>query len=268
MVGCRHVTASTGAPAAGRRDDRRRRAATWPRPGGSRSRCAGSAGARRRPDGHLPTLPRQGRAGRRSLDRLIAECVDRVDDERAVARPADARLTPGLAGGLRRPSPAVGVEAASQTTGGPGEAAAINWILRRPRPRPGSTGADSVRFYAACSRLRARRLGRPVAAAGSEDAPGRRPRAGSAIAGRGHVRRTPTAAAVRNELEALRDRDVYGHGRRGLPRRHHRAARPRPRAEPYSHSMVPGGLLVMSRVTRLTSATSLVIRVEIVSSRS
>ena len=36
----------------------------------------------------------------------------------------------------------------------------------------------------------------------------------------------------------------------------------------YSHSMVPGGLLVMSRVTRLTSATSLVIRVEIVSSTS
>src|SRR3954452_171011 len=36
----------------------------------------------------------------------------------------------------------------------------------------------------------------------------------------------------------------------------------------YSHSMVPGGLLVMSRVTRLTSATSLVMRVEIFSSRS
>ena len=30
----------------------------------------------------------------------------------------------------------------------------------------------------------------------------------------------------------------------------------------HSHSMVPGGLEVMSRVTRLTSATSLVIRVE------
>ena len=31
----------------------------------------------------------------------------------------------------------------------------------------------------------------------------------------------------------------------------------------HSHSMVPGGLEVMSRVTRLTSATSLVMRVEI-----
>ena len=36
----------------------------------------------------------------------------------------------------------------------------------------------------------------------------------------------------------------------------------------YSHSMVPGGLLVMSSTTRLTSGTSLVIRVEIRASRS
>jgi len=36
----------------------------------------------------------------------------------------------------------------------------------------------------------------------------------------------------------------------------------------HSHSMVPGGLLVMSSATRLTSRTSLVIRVEIRASRS
>ena len=36
----------------------------------------------------------------------------------------------------------------------------------------------------------------------------------------------------------------------------------------YSHSMVPGGLLVTSIATRLISRTSLVIRVEIVSSTS
>ena len=36
----------------------------------------------------------------------------------------------------------------------------------------------------------------------------------------------------------------------------------------HSHSMVPGGLLVMSSTTRLTSATSLVIRVEMRSSTS
>lgn len=37
---------------------------------------------------------------------------------------------------------------------------------------------------------------------------------------------------------------------------------------PHSHSMVPGGLLVMSSTTRLTSGTSLVMRVEIRSSTS
>ena len=36
----------------------------------------------------------------------------------------------------------------------------------------------------------------------------------------------------------------------------------------HSHSMVPGGLLVTSSTTRLTSATSLVIRVEIRASTS
>ena len=36
----------------------------------------------------------------------------------------------------------------------------------------------------------------------------------------------------------------------------------------HSHSMVPGGLLVTSRVTRLTSATSFVMRVEILASTS
>src|SRR6185312_13771242 len=41
------------------------------------------------------------------------------------------------------------------------------------------------------------------------------------------------------------------------------ASAPRPG---YSHSMVAGGLLVMSRTTRLISWTSLVIRVEIVAS--
>jgi hypothetical protein len=36
----------------------------------------------------------------------------------------------------------------------------------------------------------------------------------------------------------------------------------------HSHSMVPGDLLVTSRTTRLTSGTSLVIRVEILASTS
>jgi hypothetical protein len=42
----------------------------------------------------------------------------------------------------------------------------------------------------------------------------------------------------------------------------------RPDPSDHSHSIVPGGLLVMSRTTRLTCGTSLVIRVEMVSSTS
>ena len=59
-------------------------------------------------------------------------------------------------------------------------------------------------------------------------------------------------------------------GRRsGTPRRRPTRRRPRRATPPagvsgaHSHSMVPGGLLVTSSTTRLTSGTSLVIRVEI-----
>ena len=55
--------------------------------------------------------------------------------------------------------------------------------------------------------------------------------------------------------------DGAGRGQEGLTR-----TRRRPPA--HSHSMVPGGLLVMSTTTRFTSRTSLVIRVLIRSSRS
>jgi hypothetical protein len=40
------------------------------------------------------------------------------------------------------------------------------------------------------------------------------------------------------------------------------------RRQGYSHSMVPGGLLVMSNTTRLTSRNSLIMREAIVSSKS
>ncbi|PKW12801.1 hypothetical protein A8926_0291 [Saccharopolyspora spinosa] len=60
----------------------------------------------------------------------------------------------------------------------------------------------------------------------------------------GHLR--PTCRLTIPVEGALRSTDLGGH----------------------SHSMVPGGLEVTSRVTRLTSATSLVIRVEIRSSTS
>jgi predicted nucleic acid-binding Zn-ribbon protein len=54
-------------------------------------------------------------------------------------------------------------------------------------------------------------------------------------------------------------------GRLRLPRGR---ASGRARARAYSHSIVPGGLLVTSRTTRFTSGTSLVIRVEIRASTS
>ena len=44
--------------------------------------------------------------------------------------------------------------------------------------------------------------------------------------------------------------------------------RPRPMRRPYSHSIVPGGLDVMSRVTRFTCAISLIMREATLSSRS
>ena len=56
---------------------------------------------------------------------------------------------------------------------------------------------------------------------------------------------------------------VSGHPARALRKR---STGSRPGG--YSHSMVPGGLLVMSSTTRLTSGTSLVIRVEIRASSS
>src|SRR5690348_12987025 len=74
------------------------------------------------------------------------------------------------------------------------------------------------------------------------------------------------------------DRRPAGYGRLGrchLPADHARPADV-PRSvggqehglAPYSHSMVAGGLLVTSSTTRLTSGTSLVIRVEIRASTS
>ena len=67
-----------------------------------------------------------------------------------------------------------------------------------------------------------------------------------------------------DEPERRSDLDFRTHmTRHGSPSREQRV-----RARDYSHSMVPGGLLVMSSVTRFTSRTSLVMRVEIFASTS
>ena len=57
-------------------------------------------------------------------------------------------------------------------------------------------------------------------------------------------------------------------GKSDLPQRRVRCRHVAVAPPRYSHSMVPGGLLVTSSTTRLTSATSLVIRVEMRSSTS
>ena len=89
---------------------------------------------------------------------------------------------------------------------------------------------------------------RPVERRASD--PGTRLRPGwdgfGALSTRQH-RQVPGRAALR---QPARLRSRWGGGRRGTAR------------QPYSHSIVPGGLLVTSRTTRLTSGTSLVMRVE------
>ena len=67
---------------------------------------------------------------------------------------------------------------------------------------------------------------------------------------------------------ATRSGRVSGLPARALGKRSSGSSGRGPERSGYSHSMVPGGLLVMSSTTRLTSGTSLVIRVEIRPSRS
>ena len=82
------------------------------------------------------------------------------------------------------------------------------------------------------------------------------------------VNTRPPTTVKKREGRLMRSIPV---GRMGAMWRHFRVAGgdPAPRTSTgYSHSMVPGGLLVMSSTTRLTSATSLVMRVEMRSSTS
>ena len=81
--------------------------------------------------------------------------------------------------------------------------------------------------------------------------------------------RTQAVAAVAATL-AFSIESTDRIGRRPDARRFHREERRglRRDSRDHSHSMVPGGLLVTSSTTRLTSGTSLVIRVEIRSSTS
>ncbi|MFL0446866.1 hypothetical protein ACH0BR_05005 [Corynebacterium xerosis] len=76
-------------------------------------------------------------------------------------------------------------------------------------------------------------------------------------------RRQASAETSSNRNEERESRPPENGGRLSASREGARGLR-----GAYSHSMVPGGLDVMSRTTRLTSATSLVMRVEMRSSTS
>ena len=81
-----------------------------------------------------------------------------------------------------------------------------------------------------------------------------------------------TCAGVMGVHRFIHTLDVYGDSTQPAPLGGTDGSTLRPLrlflTDSYSHSMVPGGLLVTSSTTRLTSATSLVIRVEIRSSTS
>ncbi len=142
------------------------------------------------------------------LDRLIAECVASIE----AITPWRDRLTRLADESLRIFSahPAVGALASSQTTGGPGEAAAIEMTLRA-MTEAGLDRADSVRFYAVFSSyVIAFSSAQASSLLGSE--PGRDDPRWIGRSPAFHSSRTPTAVSVREELEALRDVDIYESG--------------------------------------------------------
>ena len=145
------------------------------------------------------------------IDRLIAISLERVDpaaDWRTrLTALADATLAVCLA------HPTVGAEAATQTTGGPHETAAVDMILRAMADA-GLGSSDQVRYYAVyssyvlafCSAEASNRL---LAAQTGADLDDIRWLAGSvSFSGSSH----PAVVAVRHELEQLRTSDVYEAG--------------------------------------------------------
>ena len=140
------------------------------------------------------------------IDRLIVDTIARIDlaaDWRSrLTTLADATLEVFTA------HPTIGAEAATQTTGGQGELSAVDLIIRA-MSEAGLGADDSVRFYGvfssyvlAFSSAQARIL--LVAGPAVDDDP--RWLGGSAAL-RGN--QLPALAAVRDQLEALRDHDVY-----------------------------------------------------------
>jgi AcrR family transcriptional regulator len=141
------------------------------------------------------------------LDRLISDSVARVDPHASwrdrLSELAHVSLEIFCA------HPSVGALAGSQTTGGQGELAAIEMIIVAMN-EAGLRREDSVRFYAVYSSYV---IAFSSAQASSmlgldQDDDGRWIGASPAV----HHTRHPAIAAVRDELEGLRDSDIYESG--------------------------------------------------------
>lgn len=151
----------------------------------------------------------------RDKDELIRAVIDRLigDGAAGIDVEADWRTRLGTLADVTleifTAHPTIGAEAATRTTGGQGELAAVDLIIRA-MVEAGLGPDDSVRYYAVfssyllafCSaQARALLVAGPTA---FDDDP-RWVGGSSALS----VSRLPAVAAVRDRLEALRDRDVY-----------------------------------------------------------
>ncbi len=170
------------------------------------------------------------------LDRLIAECVARVDG----SAPWRERMTQLAQVSLEVFSahPAVGALAASQTTGGPGEAAAIEMILQA-MAEAGLDQADSVRFYAVLSSYviafsSAQSSSRLGSSPGADD-----PRLDRQVAGLPLHPHPDGGGGTRRAGGAARPRHLRV-GRPGHPRRRHRARGRDPGLSPTPTRWCPG----------------------------
>ena len=141
------------------------------------------------------------------LDKLIADCVAAVD----ATAPWRERLTQlaDVSLEILTAHPSIGSLAGSQTTGGQGELGAIEMIVVAMN-EAGLNNEDSVRFYAVLSSYV---ISFASAQAGSRLS-GERPADAEwiGVTASLHHTRHPAIAAVRHELETLRDRDIYDAG--------------------------------------------------------
>lgn len=145
------------------------------------------------------------------IDRLLADAVQKVDlqdDWRTrLADLADATLEALVA------HPAVGAEAATTSTGGPAEVEAINLILAAMRDA-GLGRKDAVRYYGVYSSyvlsLAGAQARTRLERGGSADDAYQDPWIGPSIPLNSN--RFPEIIEVRDELERLRQRDIFRDG--------------------------------------------------------